>query len=304
MKVSGLFFAACGAVLLLGGCGGGTSSQNVNTPSVSPLAGNWLIAAPMPTNSLVGSVPVQHLRLAMTIDVVGSNLVAGGFVNHTCPGFYGSYNFPSVLTGTVAEDGTFSLGGPSAFPDIAIAMTGKAPSIGGASWPGSYTVSFGSLPGPIQDCVETLSDTFTATSFPLVNGVYAGTASSTTYINGVPTIRTMSLQVTLQQGGTATNPITGKTVTSNTVLTGRIKVQGSPCFSSGTTSGTPSSGVLGNNVHAQFAMDDGSTLDFTGTLTDASESQIATGIVLLMGGQCGGSLPPVAYRMAELDRVN
>jgi hypothetical protein len=111
----------------------------------------------------------------------------------------------------------------------------------------------------------------------------------------------MSLLVTLQQGGTTIDG-RGNTVTGNAVLTGSIKVTGSPCFSAGTIAGTPSSSVLGNEIHAAFAMDDGSTLEFIGSMTDATESMIATSLVLITGGQCGGSRPPVAYRMQELDR--
>lgn len=47
-------------------------------------------------------------------------------------------------------------------------------------------MNFSSLPGPVTGCVETLSDTFTATSFPLLNGTYAGTAIKTTIANGTP----------------------------------------------------------------------------------------------------------------------
>jgi hypothetical protein len=38
-------------------------------------------------------------------------------------------------------------------------------------------------------------------------------------------------------------------------------------------------------------MDDGSTLEFIGSMTDATESKIATSLVLITGGQCGGSRP-------------
>ena len=300
-----LHYVACGAGLLLCGCGGKsvTATPTPVTPDASALAGNWLIVGPMPAISPSVSIPPQPppMRLALTVDAVGNNIVAAGFGTHLCGSFMGSFSFAPVVTGTVAQDGSFSLGAPPVFPDITVAMTGKMPATAGTPWAGSYTVGFTELPGFQTDCVGTFSDTFTAISFPLVNGVYAGTASSTTSVNGAPTTTTMALQVTLQQGGTATD-IRGRTVTSNTVLTGSIKVQGSPCFSSGTTNGSVSSSVLGNEVSAAFTMDDGSTLELSGSLTDASESRIATNLVLLTGGQCGGSRPPFAYRLPELDR--
>jgi hypothetical protein len=234
----------------------------------------------------------------MTIDAQDRNITAAGFGNHVCTGFTGSFSFGSVLTGTVAQDGTFSLGSSTIFPNMAMTLTGRTPAAGKAGWGGNYTVSFTDRPG-FDACVETLSDTFTATSFPRLSGVYVGTASSTNTVNGVPAT-TMSLQLTLQQGGSA--PARGHTVTSNIVLTGSIKVQGSPCFSSGTITSTPSSAVLGNEVRAAFTMDDGSTLEVLGSMTDASESRIESSLVLVTGGQCGGSRPPIAYRLPGLDR--
>jgi hypothetical protein len=109
-------------------------------------------------------------------------------------------------------------------------------------------------------------------------------------VNGVPKAVPVTLQVTLQQGGTVTNPGNGAASNyfSNALLTGNIKVQGSPCFSSGSTQSRPASGVIGNMVDARFLMDDGSTLSLLGSLTDVTEGHISTGIILVQGGNCGG----------------
>lgn len=299
--LAGLGFMASGMGLLLCGCGASVSSSS--TPAAIALAGNWLIVGPMPTIEPSVTIPPQHLQLALTFDAIGNNLVAAGFGNHLCPGFMGLFSFPSVLTGTVSADGTFSLGAPSVFPDMTMAMTGKAPTEAGASWSGSYTANFTDLQGPATGCAGTLSGAFTATPFPLVSGIFIGTANSTMSVNGVLTTTTMTLQVDLQQGGTRTDTVTGRTVTSNSVLMGSIKVQGSPCFSSGTMADTTGGSVLGDEVTATFTMNDGSTLSLTGSLADASESRIVTSLVLIKGGQCGGSgTVPFAYRMTELDR--
>ena len=105
--------------------------------------------------------------------------------------------------------------------------------------------------------------------------------------NAVP----VTLQVTLQQGGTVTNPGNGAASNyfSNVLLTGSIKVQGSPCFSSGATQSTPASSVIGNMVNARFLMDDGSTLFLEGPLTDVTEGHISTGIIVVQGGNCGST---------------
>ena len=305
MKAFGLaLFAACGAGLLLCGCGSSASSGGSAT---SPLAGNWLIVGPMPVN---GVPPSSGFRLAMTFDVTGNSIVATGFGDDACNSSTGySFGFGSVVAGTVAADGSFKLqsslgtSGSVRIAPVTMSITGMVPKTGGSTWAGSYSVAFANnIP---QTCDLSESGTFTATSFPLVSGVYTGTASSTTSVNGVPTTTTMALQVTLQQGGTRTDPATGHTVTTNTVLTGSIKVQGSPCFSSGTMQSTSAVSVLGNEVNAAFMMDDGSTLGFIGTLTDASESKITTPLVFVAGGHCGGNgTLPAVYQMPELDRQN
>jgi len=303
MRALSLFaLAGCGAGLLLCGCGSSASSGGSAT---SPLAGNWLIVGPMPTSGLNLS---NGFRLAMTFDVTGNNIVATGFGDDACNGSLGyTFGFGSGVTGMVAADGSFKLqsslgtSGLVRIAPVTMSVTGMVPKTSGSPWAGSYSVAFANnIP---QTCDLSGSGTFTATSFPLVGGVYTGTASSTTSVNGVSTTTTMALQVTLQQGGSRTDPATGHTVTTNTALTGSIKVQGSPCFSSGTMGSVSPVGVLGNEVNAAFTMDDGSTLVLIGTLTDASEAKIATDIVLIQGGHCGGNGTfPAIYQMPELDR--
>ena len=299
-----LALAGYGAGWLLCGCGSGSSPD---TPATSPLAGNWLIVGPMPVS---GVHPTSGFRLAMTFDVTGNNIVATGIGDGACNGsLLYSNTFGGIATGTIASDGSFTIQNPSStgstpIPPVMLSIKGKVPAAKDSSWAGSYSVSFANNLPPTCDASE--SGTFTATSFPLISGVYTGTASSTTTVNGVATTTSIALQVTLQQGGTRTDPVTGQTVATNTVLTGSIKVQGSPCFSTGSMANTSFVGVVGNHVGAVFKMDDGSTLQFVGWLTDASESKIATDLVLIKGGQCGGngSTFPGVYQMPELDLQN
>ena len=61
---------------------------------------------------------------------------------------------------------------------------------------------------------------------------------------------------------------------------------------------------MGNSMLVTFTMDDGSTLQLIGMITDVGESRIATDFVSLSGGKCGGSTLPVIYQMGELDRQN
>jgi hypothetical protein len=273
-----LSFTACGMGLLLCGCGGGS----VPPAPVSPLAGNWLIVGPMPTNEF-GST---GFRLAMTFDVTGNHVVAGGFGSNFCNNIQSGFGVGSVVAGTLAEDGSFNLATPANYPVETLSIKGTAPRTSGEPWSGSYAMSLG---GHAPACDTNVSGTFTATSFPLVSGIYVGTGSTLAGPNGVPPLTPITFQVTLKQGGTVTNPGNGAASTffSNTMLTGSIKVQGSPCFSSGVTSASPPSAVLGNMVDARFLMDDGSTLNLLGSLTDITEGHFATNPVLVSGGNCG-----------------
>jgi hypothetical protein len=295
MKTSALLsFTACGIGLLLSGCAGGT-------PPPNPLAGNWLIVGPMPTDPLAFPPQAGGFRLAMTVDVIGNNIAAAGFANASCqPGPSlppVSVPFgPFAVTGPIAADGSFSVQIAN-FTAVSGSIQGKAPLTHGGQWPGSYTASL--TPASKPPCLEDFAGTFTATSFPLVNGVYAGTGSLDTLVNGVQESTPVSFQVTLKQGGTLLS-VTGESISSNMALTGSIRVQGSPCFTSGVMSSFPQSGVAGNLVYATFMMDDGSTLRIIGAVTDATETRIATNVALVTAGQCGKVSD--LFKLPELDR--
>jgi hypothetical protein len=287
MKISALLsFTACGFGLFLSGCGGKPVA-----PAASPLAGNWLIVGPMPT--VFGS---SGFQLTLTVDVLENKLFAAGFGNISCGNYSKPFTFPAGATGTIAADGTFSLQSLTGNSEASLSIQGTVPKANDAPWPGNYTISFSPpLVGPSGEaCDSTLTGEFTATSFPLVNGVYAGTEAVGVGFNGVPG----TVQMLLQQGVMVTNS-SGERYLDNIRLAGNISVQGSACLSTGATD--PSvSGIQGNNVYAQFIMDDGSTLTLIGTLTDTAESRIAVNITQLIGNKCGTT--PLFYLPTEFDR--
>ena len=286
-----LSFAACGFGLLLSGCGGGS----VPPAPVSPLAGNWLIVGPMPTSEFgLGS----GFRLALTVDVLENQLFAAGFGNTSCGNLSESFEFPTGAMGTIASDGTFSLQTPTGSSIASLSLQGRVPKGNNVPWPGTYTISFGPPIGTSgQGCDSPLTGAFTAISFPLVNGVYAGTGTQVSF-NGASGTTSIAVQMLLQQGTTMMDSTNGKQFFNNIGLTGSIRVQGSACFSSGVMNSL--SGVQGNEVWAQSTMDDGSTVTAVGTLTDPSESSITPMVLMLQGGKCGSS--PVYYVLSELDR--
>ncbi|MGD0442551.1 MAG: hypothetical protein ABSA39_01320 [Edaphobacter sp.] len=290
--------AVCGAGLLLAGCGGSVPQPNL-------LAGNWLIAGPMPTDQLQLPPVTNGFSLAMTFDVTGNEVTAVGFGNAPCqeapsspPPILGpaSVSFSTSATGTVAADGSFSMQAPANLFVGAMSIQGKAPQTSSGEWSGNYAASVNSAFPAL--CTGSYSGTIAATSFPLINGVYVGTGSLETIVNGVPSTAAVMFQATLKQGGTVVDMTTGKPLASNLVLGGSIRVQGSPCFTSGVASSFPNSSVAGNLVVAVFTMDDGSTLSIEGTLTDPTEARLATALALVNGGQCDKNI----YQLQELDR--
>ena len=292
MKAWAWLLAAACAVggLLLSGCG----AEKPAAPVVSALAGNWLLVGPMPTNML-GLTPTGT-SLAVTFDVNGNNIVAAGVVNDFCISVeFGSPGIPVI--GSVAADGSFTLATP---PNSlgAVSIRGTVPRASGGPWPGSYTVSLTS-PFPPK-CNTNLSGTFTATSFPLIGGVYVGTGSTQTTVNGVSTATQATFQATLQQGATVMDSA-GNPLSRSSALLGSIHVQGSPCFTSGVTDLTRPGRVEGNRVDAIFTMDDGSTLVLLGSLADATETRLTENVAIVTGGQCAINGPTI-YQLPELNR--
>jgi hypothetical protein len=287
-------FAVFGSFLI--GCGGGSPTQTA-APAVSPLAGNWLIVGPMPAD--IFTLPGTGVfSLAMTFDVTDNNITASGYGSGFCasssspPIFNQAFSFGSLSTGVVAADGSFPLQTPQNIPGYSLSMQGRVPEINAEQFAGTYSASFNSTIG--RGCVGNSAGMFTATSFPLVNGVYNGAGNFQTLTDGVSTATPITIQVNLQQGATVLDPATGISKPSDIAIGGSIRVQGFPCFTSGTAnttlfgpSGEPLSSIEGNMVYMNFTMDDGSTLNLTGALTDSTESHISALFLVVPSEKCG-----------------
>src|SRR5271154_3989064 len=293
-----LSFMACGISLLLCGCGGGSAPKPA-APAVSPLAGNWLITGPIPTTCVPFSGMGSGLfSLAMSFDVTDNNITASGYAtgfcasNSTPPIYNDAFSFDSLTTGVIAADGSFMLQTPQNTPGYSLSIQGRVPEINTQQLAGTYAATFNSPVGP--PCVGNSSGMFTATSFPLVSGVYTGTGNFQTATNGIFSAASpITMQVSLQQGATVLDPTTGLSKPSNIAIGGIIHVQGFPCFTSGTANTTlfplsgPSSSIAGNILRMSFTMDDGSTLGLTGALTDSTESHISALLAVLPSEKCG-----------------
>ena len=120
-----LSFTACGFGLLLCGCG--RAEATPVAPAVSPLAGNWLLVGPMPTNGISFPSSVSSgVRLAMTFDVVGDQVIAGGFGSNFCDNLQASFEFGDVAAGILAADGSFTAT-PANSPLETVSIKGTAP---------------------------------------------------------------------------------------------------------------------------------------------------------------------------------
>jgi len=295
MNVRALFSLAVFGSFLIG-CGGG--SPKPAAPAVSPLAGNWMITGPLPSTSIPFSgMGTGLFSLAMSFDVTGDNITASGYASGFCasastpPIYNAAFSFGSLTTGVVAADGSFTLQTPQNTPVTSLLVQGKVPQMNSDQFSGTYMASFNSTIG--RPCVGNSAGMFTATSLPLVSGVYSGTGNFQTLTNGVSTATPITMQVSLKQGATVLDPATGLSKPSKIAIGGSIRVQGFPCFTSGSADttllpigGEPISSIAGNTVVVNFTMNDGSTLNLTGSFTDATESHISALFFVVLSAKC------------------
>jgi len=277
--ISALVFGA-GAGLLAGcgampGAGGSGTKPVVN----ANLAGNWLLAGTLPIFG-PGTQPTTT-GMAATIDV--STATATAIVSMQLPCTQGGFSATegTVVTGTIAADGSFSLVSPTGFAGGSLTVQGNVPSTPGGPWSGSYVATATSC--------GVFSGTIAATTMPLLAGTFAGSASleQTGSFTGTP----VTVSANLFQGGY--EPGVNSSIYSNTVLTGTIAIAGSPCLTSGTSMGTSTpSAVEGNTLLASYAMNDGSVLQMIGSITAADTTKLQVEFLSLTTGTCNTKFLP------------
>jgi hypothetical protein len=187
------------------------------------------------------------------------------------------------LIGPIASDGSFTATNP-AYPftgPTQFTITGHIPTAG-KGWRGTYSIMSSNV-----GCNVSQSGTFVATSISPVSGTYAGTLSGTN-LGANATIRMQVLE------GSGPAAMTGAPlpvfVFPYFPLSGTITVNGSSCFSQGSTGSAPNSispipGSLAGDSYALFyAMNDGSTLLLNGNLVDSAGGKLFS----VIGGNCDG----------------
>jgi len=181
----------------------------------------------------------------------------------------------------------------SAFPidSIQVSIKGQVPADGSTTWMGSYTITNAASD---TSCTFNQSNSFVATAYPPLDGTYAGTIAGQSPDKGL----TISAQITQE-------PLTLIPTSSSSLvrglkipLSGTIKVTGSLCFTSGTTTqgtaGSTSLPVLGqvdgDTFLLNYTMNDGSDLQLNGYFADSSESELYVQNAFVFGGKCNGIL--------------
>jgi hypothetical protein len=258
---------------LLAGCGTVAGMNGVSASASTNLNGNWLLFGTLPT---VGSITVpSSTGMTATFDVIGTNAVATITMAIPCTiGF--STTTQSLVSGAIAVDGSFTLQSPSTTSGNTLAIQGHVPAMVGGAWTGTYT-------GTLNGC-GTFSGQVAATAIPFVAGTFAG---STTLSQFLSPPQPITVRANLQQGGY----LAGGSTFNNGVLGGTIAITGSPCLTSGTTTGSPSAGAVeGNTVLAIFTMNDGSTLEMLGSISSMDSTKLQVSFLTTAAGTCNNAL--------------
>jgi hypothetical protein len=258
-----------------------TSCVQPLAKSYAALEGNWHITG--------GQNSAQYPLLALAIVVNGDLVYGSGTVGVNCANNGSSFSVIGSgfsFTGQIASDGTFLLTN-SSLDGAQIAIKGGVPGVGSTTWAGSFTITNAPT---ATSCIFDVSSDFIATAYPPLKGKYTGTITGP----GLGSAITISTQVS--QGALSLTPIPSQSslvISSYIPLSATVAVDGSPCFTTGTTAPTTASQtttgtVNGDSFLLSYLMNDGSNLQILGWLTDTSESTLHLQLTEVIGGNCSG----------------
>jgi hypothetical protein len=258
----------------LAGCGAVSGMNGAPVGASTNLVGNWLLAGSLPS---IGTPTPAATGVTATFDVTGTSVVGALTTQLPCGSSGFTADLGGVVSGTVAADGSFTLQTPTiGLGGNTETIQGHVPTTAGGGWTGTYTIV-------ISGC-GTLTGQIAATPIPLIGGTFAGTTTLAPF--GSPPVP-VTVTTNLLQGGNVTNG--SSTLYSAVFLGGTIAIAGSPCFTSGTSSGAvPRVGAVeGNTVIAQFLMNDGSTLEMIGSISSVDSTRLQVSFLLTGTGTCG-----------------
>lgn len=282
------FLVVMSGLGFLAGCGG-TPASTSNTSGIYPanLTGDWKLAGALPDHTVTNSPPAFGLTAtflavnnAISGTVTAQLVCTGGGLITTGP-------FATIVTGTVAADGSFSLQTPTTGPgsSLTAVISGHVPATAGGAWTGNYVLS-----SSVTGC-SPASGAISASSFPSFSGTYKGNL-----VANALTGQTVSVSTTITEGGTYGSGSTAAYIPS--LLAGTITLQGAGCLTSGTPPSSSGS-VQGNTLVALFQMNDGSTLQMLASAVSSDGSQLDVEFTDLGNGTCNSSLLLLTGRLTR-----
>ncbi|HEY1938759.1 MAG TPA: hypothetical protein VGJ33_12555, partial [Candidatus Angelobacter sp.] len=251
--------------LLIAGCGGNSSTAPSPTPTPTPIpsptptptpqqlaitSGNWDFAAASTsgTNFLIGGNVVQT-----GTSVTGAMHV----INSTCI----TPNISVPITGDISGQTATITSDAVASQTINATLSGSATAL-----TGTYTVTG-------TGCAGGDKGNIAGVLVPSISGTWKGTFVSNTVANPA-----VGVTASIVEG--APDP------SGLFVITGTATYVGSPCFASGTA--TTGSAMGGRTTDVLLTNDDGSTVEFLGSLNNPAAPTQLVGTYTVTGGLCDG----------------
>jgi hypothetical protein len=239
--------------LVIAGCGGNSSTPAPTPTPVAQLAltsGNWDFAAASSSgpNFLIGGNVVQ----------TGTSVTGGlRVINSACI----APSTPVPITGSINGQTATVTSANIASQTINASLSGSATALSG-----TYTVTG-------TGCAGGDKGNIAGVLVPSISGTWKGTLISNTVANP-------GVGVTAQIVEGAPDP------TGLFVITGTATYVGSPCFASGTTA--TGSAMAGRTTDVLLKNDDGSTVEFVGSLNNSAAPTQISGTYTVTGGLCDG----------------
>jgi hypothetical protein len=237
--------------LLIAGCGGNSSTPlPAQVQQLTLTSGNWdfAVASSSGTNFLIGGNVVQ----------TGTSVTGGlRVVNSACI----APSTPVPITGNISGQTATVTSANVASQTINASLSGSATAL-----TGTYTVTG-------TGCAGGDKGNIAGVLVPSISGTWKGTLISNTVANpGV------GVTAPIVEG--APDP------TGLFVITGSATYVGSPCFASGTAAN--GSAMAGRTTDVLLKNDDGSTVEFIGSLNNPAAPTQITGTYTVTGGVCDG----------------
>jgi len=271
----------------------GQSAYGQEPPQLpSPLTGNWLLSGSPPTYG-VGWWLLQEgvkfdeneIALAVSLNATGTELVGGYTLMFRCGSSY--LRETGTLTGSIVPSGSFTIQTPLANGESkasSLVIQGKAPSLPGSIWDGTYTYRI----SPNSGCHGTYSNNFQASPIMLRPGEYRG--QTTLLLSDDPKVccttgsSPIDVTFTLESVGNQPAETGVQNLEIHNEISTRMKVSGYPCYQPVHQAVTFQ--LFGSSFLGEVPMIDGSTIILFGWFPKADGQSLILGWSTAKSGSC------------------